>query len=493
MTDKLPLGIWIADASSGEEVYANERFGQIMGTDLLGVAAGGYAAPYGIHDRAGRLLPNERMPFVRALEANGPVEQDDIVIHRRDGQKVFIRATAKPLFDADGKPELVVVAFTDITREVEAQKARDESDARAERAARMEAIGRLAAGTAHDFNNLLSVIRTTTFLVRDEPDPERRAADLDSIAEATDLAAALTGALLGFAGRGEGGRAAASLNQLVQNLATIFERSLDPRHKLTTRLESLRTIDADPVQVEQVIMNLIFNGCEAMPDGGRLGVITRDDGENSIVEVEDTGCGIPEDIRGRIFEPYVSSKSGVGHGRGLGLATAYGIVQSHGGSIDVARSDASGTLMRVVLPSVPTAGHPTGKGRSVERLQRVRGKILLVDDVDAVRLVTERALKIVGFDVVPATDGLMGVALFTECHATLAAVLLDVRMPGIDGCETLARMRAINPTVPIVFLTGYAGEELQNEMGAADGFLRKPADMQRLQSELDRVIAGRGR
>src|SRR4051794_14600096 len=157
VADELPVGVWVARAPTGEFLYANRRFNDIMGMGARDdVAAGEYAAPYGIYDRAGNPYPEHRMPFVQALAAGTTVVVDDIVIHRTDGAKVNIRAFARPVTGAGGAISHVIIAFIDITREVVAETARAESDRRLGRAQRMEAIGNLAGGIAHDFNNVLA-------------------------------------------------------------------------------------------------------------------------------------------------------------------------------------------------------------------------------------------------------------------------------------------------------------------------------------------------
>ncbi len=496
--DQLPVGIWLARAKDGSEVYANARFAEILGLGLQDAAAGGYAAPYGIHDRSGAVYPEERMPFVRALRERGPVEVDDIVIHRPDGHRAYVRAFAKPLLDDTGEPEYVVIAFVDISREVAAQKERELSETRAQRAARMASVGKLAGGIAHDFNNMLAVVRTTAFLLEKETDPARRASDLALIREMSDRAAALTRSLLSFTGRPAARREPVDLAAVVQNLAPIFERAVDARIKVTVDARSARTVLGDAAELEQIVMNLVMNGRDAMPEGGALSIDVRDDAATTTLVVSDSGRGIPLELRERVFEPYFTTKSARAFpGAGLGLATVYGVVQGHGGTVVVDDAPGGGARITIRLPSVPNEGVATAPQQSsVARVQAgaantERPRVLLAEDDDVVRFVSERALISVGYHVVTACDGDEAIAVLEARGAELAAVLLDVHMPGCGGVGAFRRARTLFPTLPILFITGYSDDEEQRqivEMGA-DACLQKPVAIELLDAELRRLIA----
>ena len=342
LSDDLPVGIWVARAPGGELVYANPTFREILGMEArTDVVAGGYAAPYGIHTRTGERYPEGRMPFVRALGSGTTVMVDDIVIHRGDGGRVHVRAQARPVLH-EGTVSHVVIAFIDITREVEAE-------ARLRLAQRLESIGTLAGGIAHDFNNLLAVVQlVSTSLAAREQDPTRREA-LGNIQQAAESGAQLTRALLDFGRSRRSLLVPVQLNEVVEGVEQIVRPTLGANIDVTLSLESRAEVMGESSQLEQVVMNLVLNARDAMPGGGSLSLRTRNQGGEVILEVADTGKGIPPALRQRIFEPYFTTGTGVG--AGLGLATVFSIVSGHGGSIAALDNDPRGTLMRVRLPA----------------------------------------------------------------------------------------------------------------------------------------------
>ena len=344
--DDLPVGIWVARAPGGELVYANRTFREIMGMEARAdVASGEYAAPYGIHARSGELYPERQMPFVRALEAGTTVVVDDIVIHRSDGGRVHIRAQARPVLH-EGAVSHVVIAFIDITREAEAES-------RLRLAQRMESIGTLAGGIAHDFNNLLAVVQlVSSSLAAREKDPVRLEA-LNNVMQAAESGVQLTRALLGFARSTPTLLARVQVNEVVEGVEQIVRRTLGSDIQVSLSLGCRAEVLGERTQLEQVVMNLVLNARDAMTGGGALALRTRDEGGEVIVEVADTGTGIPPALRQRVFEPYFTTRVGVG--TGLGLATVFGIVQGHGGNITALDNEPRGTLMRVRLPAAPPA------------------------------------------------------------------------------------------------------------------------------------------
>ena len=259
--EDLPVGIWVARAPGGEFVYANRTFAEILGqSGRTDVAAGENAAPYGIHTRTGELYPEKRMPFVQALHAGANVIVDDIVIHRSDGGRVYIRAQARPVRLADGTISHVVIAFIDISREVEAES-------RLRLVQRMESIGTLAS----------------------QEDDRDKLEALASIEQAADSGVQLTRTLLGFARRGKNLDSRVSVNNVVAASAQLLQRTIGPNIHIATALSALGEVKGDPSQLEQVVVNLVVNARDAMPDGGEVSLRTSDQDGFVVIEVADTG------------------------------------------------------------------------------------------------------------------------------------------------------------------------------------------------------------
>jgi two-component system, cell cycle sensor histidine kinase and response regulator CckA len=494
--DDLPVGVWVARAPNGEFIYANGEFASIMGMGARDdVSRGEYAQPYGIYDTSGALYPESRMPFVRALEARTVITADDIVIHRHDGQRVNVRAFARPVFDAAGAHIThVVIAFFDITAQKQAEARQKETETRLARAQRMEAIGTLAGGIAHDFNNLLTVVQSiSSSLQAGERDPERRDA-LKMIQEVGDRAMQLTRGLLGFAGRGKNFSTAIPLHDMVHELATLVRRTLDPRIEVVLELSAREGhVAGDLSQLEQVFMNLAVNARDAMPDGGRLTARTRDverDGKAWVVlEIEDSGSGIDPAIRERIFEPYFTTKAdGKPGGSGLGLATAWGIVEAHGGTIEAIDARPRGTIMRVLLPA--TEQRPRSAGGDATGAKPGAGTVLLVEDERLVRAATFRSLKQLGYQCVAVCDGDEAVEVYRARHDEITAVILDMLMPNMSGLETYLALREIDPAVQVLLTTGFTdNEEVQRilDLGVRE-FIPKPYNVAQLSRALEKVI-----
>src|SRR3954468_22389853 len=225
LAEDLPIGIWVARAPGGQEVFVNRTFAQIMGQGLVATQAGAYSEPYGILTRERRPYPEDRLPLVRALVEKKVVVNDDITIRRPDGSCVDVRAFGRPVMDDTGAITHVVIAFFDITREVAAERARAESEQRLHRAQRMEAIGTLAGGIAHDFNNIIFGIKLiATDLAQSEADPKRKEA-LQLIDDITERSAALTRSLLGFARRGKHRAQTLCLSDIVGSMAELLRRT----------------------------------------------------------------------------------------------------------------------------------------------------------------------------------------------------------------------------------------------------------------------------
>lgn len=350
IANSLPLGVWVARVPGGELVFANETFREIMGTEALsGVRIGEYAEPYAIHRTDGELYPESEMPFVTAMQAGEMTVTDDIVIHRRDGRKVNIRAYARPIFDGPrGAMSHVVVAFLDITREVEMTRQRSAAKERIERMQRMESIGNLAGGVAHDFNNLLSAMYATVGWLADTEENPERARHLSSIKDVIDSATGLSRQLLDFASASGGGEQPVSLGPVIGRAVANVTPSLGTL-KVTQRVDEELIVSGDEARFDQLVMNLVLNARDA--NASRLTIAGRREAGTVELTFADDGPGVPEAIRDSIFQPYFSTKEGKRDGRtGLGLATVHSVVTRYGGEITVESVAGGGALFRVRFP-----------------------------------------------------------------------------------------------------------------------------------------------
>ncbi len=507
--EDLPVGIWVARAPGGDEVYTNRTFETIMGTGLRATQVGNYTGPYGILTRDGKPYDEARLPFVRALQEKKVVINDDLRIRRPDGSVVDVRATARPIIGADGVITHVIVAFFDVTREIEAERARAESEQRLHRAQRLEAIGTLAGGIAHDFNNLIFGVKLiASDLASSEQDPKRKAA-LALIDDITERSAALTRSLLGFARRGKHRATTLCLSDVVASMSELLQRT-STGVELVVELQAADrgALVGDQSQLEQVVMNLVGNARDAVSEGGRVVIRTRDvklatippkaigaatPGPHVVLEICDNGPGIPGDVRDRVFEPYFTTKTkGPDRGTGLGLATVLGIIELHGGSIEIDRGlDGRGTTMRVFLPSNRRVEEASGAMVVPSAVTHVgSGMLMVVDDDGIVRRAVANALDSLGYSTVEAQSGTDAVEIYRAHRDEIRGVVLDMVMPVMSGRATYLALREIDPGVPVLLMSGYAvNEEVQAILDlGVKAFLAKPHSVDQLAQALAEML-----
>jgi PAS domain S-box-containing protein len=357
---------------------------------------------------------------------------------------------------------------------------------------RMEAIGQLAGGVAHDFNNLLTVILgyADTLLTRNDLDPGV-GSRIGEIAKAGRRATALTRQLLAFSRRQLLEPRRLDLNATLKDLERMLRRTIGESIDLKTRLDpDLDPVHADAGQIEQVILNLVVNARDAMPQGGILTLDTSNvhlegidarlhgnlsSGDYVVMAVSDSGTGMSPEVAARVFEPFFTTKD-PGKGTGLGLSTVYGIVRQSGGHTSVYSEPGLGTTFRVYLPA---SRGPLAKREELVEANTLPGgseTILLVEDEPAVRTIAAEILRGCGYTVLQAEDGVDGLAVFASHPGPIHLVLTDVVMPRMDGRALAARVRELRPEIPILFVSGYADDEqlTRGDLERGMAFVTKP-------------------
>jgi CheY-like chemotaxis protein len=369
----------------------------------------------------------------------------------------------------------------------------------------MEAIGTLAGGIAHDFNNILTVITSYSSMLlasSDRSDTDR--ADLEEIATAAKRATALTRQLLTFTRKAIVRPRSIEVRDIVHGMESMLRRLLKSSIELSTDLSrDSCCVTADPSQIEQIIMNLVVNASDAMPNGGSIVIKTTavdlDEGYAAMhagvrpgpyvmLSISDTGIGMDAATQSKIFEPFFTTKE-PGRGTGLGLATVYGIVKQIGGFVQVHSEPQHGAMFEIYLPREAEAAPFTEPSSAPAFIQR-QGTVLLVEDDDAVRHSVRRLLEKVGYQVLEARDGAEGVRISEEHEGHIDVVVTDLMMPRMDGRALANELIAIRPRIRVVFTSGYTDDAVlrQGLVDSAHAFVQKPFTGEQLAHTISALI-----
>ena len=396
----------------------------------------------------------------------------------------------------------------DVTELRQAEKGQVNLEEQLHRAQRMESIGRLAGGMAHGFNNLLTAITCSTeFLDESIPTWDPKAEHIREIKEATERAADLTNQLLIFTQRQPLKAQRIELGEVIRRTNKLLRPVVGEDVALTiTTDENLGAVDADPTQIEHVLMNLVINARDAMPEGGAISIEAHNveleeeradwygeikPGRYVLIVVSDTGVGIEEDDVSQVFEPFFTTKEH-GQGSGLGLSTVFGIVAQSGGHISVHSERNKGTAFTVFLPRADEASSHERSGSSGDRRDTpVRAtSVLVVEDEPAVRRATVRVLKREGYWVVSAQNGEEALRVASQHKGEIDLLLTDVIMPGLSGPQAAEKILAERPGVKVLYMSGYTDEALDRYGVLDDGIplLHKPFTPQSLMSAVKKVL-----
>jgi len=443
-----------------------------------------YTVP-GFGGMAALEILKQQAPTIPLIVVTGSLDEETAAECIKAGATDYVLKTNLVRLGPAVRGALAFAASQARSRSLEAQLALSQ---------RMEAVGRLAGGVAHDFNNILTAISGyADLLLADLPESDDRRRDVEEIHQAAQRAASLTQQLLAFSRRQVLKPKVIDLNALVRNTEKMLRRLIGEDILFASVLHPrLGNVRADPGQLEQVIVNLAVNSRDAMPDGGRLTIETRnvelDDsyaadhptvkpGGYVLLAVSDTGVGMDEETKARIFEPFFTTKVR-GKGTGLGLATVYGIVQQTGGHISTYSEPGKGTTMRVYLPRVNEPADPIDRPEEFAP-EQLRGTetILLVEDEAPVRAVTRQLLERNGYTVLEASNGASALALVDGNDRLRVDLLLtDVIMPGMSGRDLATHLVAHRPKLHVLYMSGYTDDAVVRhgmlEPGLA--YLEKP-------------------
>jgi PAS domain S-box-containing protein len=411
--------------------------------------------------------------------ARGEPSRYDVRALGADGKFFDIDFSLQPLRDDDGRVAFLVASASVITERKQAEAALRQSH-------KLEAVGRLAAGVAHEFNNILQTLMAMATLARmraDTPESLKIASDMETQIR---RGAAVTQQLLLSSRHQDLTRTTFDMREQVEHARDLLRRLIPENIALVVESTAERAmVEGDAGQIHQVLLNLVINARDAMPDGGTLALrVSRERGE-VLLEVEDDGVGLDDATREHLFEPFFTTKE-QGKGTGLGLAVVYGIVDQHGGRIEVVSRPGAGSVFRVILPEADPESTSAEMAPRAE-LSNANGRILLVEDEDGVREGLAALLETLGYDVVAVARGEEALALAPSLSPDL--LLSDVSLPGISGPALAQRLRERWPHLRVTLMTGYIDNRTRDIAREESWFvLQKPFEFEQLQKQLSEIL-----
>jgi PAS domain S-box-containing protein len=493
----LTIGIWELDLRS-DAIALSAEF-----EALHGIQPGG--SPSTLEGYLGAIHPDDRAAVAATIESSARRGLESVFEYRvkwPDGSVHWIRVTGRTLSGADGRPDRAVGIGVDVT----AHRTLEDQFRQAQK---LEAIGALAAGVAHDFNNLLTVIQGYCEMI--EAQAEDRPSIIEDVGEikrAGESAGALTRQLLAFSRRQIVTPRTVALNDIVSGSSKMLRRLVEENVRIDLALsDGLPPVTIDPGQIDQVLLNLVVNARDAMPEGGVLtietGRVVVDEpyarthldvtpGPYVVLSISDTGVGMTAEVQARIFEPFFTTKER-GRGTGLGLATVYGIVKQNLGHIWVYSEPGIGTTFNIYLP-VADGVEPALQAPPADASGGRHGTetVLVVEDEAALRALTERILLRHGYRVLVAANGAEALALVDGHDAPIHVVLMDVVMPGRSGRVVGEEIAQRRPATKVIYLSGYTDNAITHHGVLAPGviFLQKPFTSEVLLRTIRDVLAG---
>ena len=485
-------------------VIADEK-GRIVEMNAQALCMFGYDCGELIGKTIETLLP-ERLRYAHQGHRSGYMNDPharsmgvgmELLASRKDGTEFPVEISLGPLVTREGV--LVSSTIVDIT-------GRKKMEEQLRLSQRMEAIGKLAGGVAHDFNNLLAVILGCSDVALDALPPDHPAVKkIEMIRKAGTSAADLTRQLLAFSRQQMLKPQVLDLKEIIERTQGLLHRLIGENIECKVSMEpSLGRIKSDPGQIEQVLLNLAVNARDAMPNGGRLTIETRNveldesykqehqhvvPGRYVMLAVADTGCGMDRKTQARIFDPFFTTKE-LGKGTGLGLATVYGIVKQSGGYIWVYSELDRGTVFKVYLPRIEECVEPSKQRESDRAISQGSETVLLAEDSDSLREMAREYLECLGYTVLEATSGKEALQRAKEFTGPIHLLLTDVVMPEMSGPELASQMGSLRPGIKVIFTSGYTDDAIarQGVLNPAVAFIQKPYRPKALARKIREVL-----
>jgi PAS domain S-box-containing protein len=446
--------------------------------------------------------------YAQIQKSGEPIQVTGYDAVGKNGRELALELTASLMTKSDGNPVGFRGVLRDVSERKDAEAEKRKIETQVQQAQKMESIGTLAGGIAHDFNNILMGIQGNASLMllkteNSHPNYEK----IKNVESYVENGTELTRQLLGFARRGKYHAIATDLNDVIEKSSSMFGRTKKEIQIHTDLMPDVRTVEVDRGQIEQALLNLYVNAWQAMPEGGDLYLKTENvildsnfeshqpykvkTGNYIKITVTDTGSGIDAETKQRIFEPFFTTKE-MGRGTGLGLASVYGIIKSHGGYINVYSEKDQGTTFTIYLPA-------SGKkilqatSKPVPTVLKGAGTILLIDDEQMIIKVGEELLEELGYNVLTAESGPDALKLYAKNADKIDLVIMDMIMPGMGGGETFDRLKQIKPNIKVLLSSGYSinGQASEILKRGCDGFIQKPFNINQLSEKIQEIIASK--
>ena len=448
------------------------------------------------------LNPEQQSRLMKEFARSGRLDDLEVRWRRKDGNAITVRLSGRAVNTPEGPDQVLEIIAQDVTE-------RRVLEDQFRQAQKMEAVGRLAGGVAHDFNNLLMVVSGYTEVLRERTDRSNPLyPKIEAIQQAADRATTLTRQLLAFSRKQLLELKVVDVNAIVGDIERLLRPLIGENIELITRLApDLGRTRADAGQIEQVIMNLVVNSKDAMPDGGKITLQTANasldedlrrehsyiqPGPYVMLSVSDNGHGMDKETQARIFEPFFTTK-GKSKGTGLGLSTVYGIIKQSGGYVFVQSETGRGTTFRIYLPRVEDAAEPLGQVRAAQAASGGSETVLLVEDEESVRQLVRETLEAKGYKVLEADHGAAALRIVSAHQGAIDMLITDVVMPGMSGRELARQLSTSHPQTKVLYLSGYTEDAIvhQGVLDPGTAFLQKPFTLQMLSRKVREVLSSR--